>query len=280
MTEMSRHELGGKIALVTGGSRGIGAAIVEQLSAAGCVVVTASRNEQAGQEAVEKLRLAGGAVEWLPLDVSDDSSWEVLGNTIRERFGRLDVAVNNAAATVAGSVTEISPADWNQVLASCLTSIYLGARIQIPLMLEAGSGSIINLGSTASVIAIAGRAAYVAAKHGVIGLTKSMALDYATQGIRVNAIVVGGVDTEMLRQGAGATAEGMARLANARPMGRLGLPSEIASAVTFLAGGGSSYMTGAVIAVDGGLTIQSGIPPVRKQASADAVGPLSNSPQS
>ena len=254
---------------MTGGSRGIGAAIAKDLAEAGCAVVIASRTEKTGRATAEKLRDHGGAVEWLPLDVAEEGSWEALGGTIRERYGRLDIAVNNAAATVAGSVTEITPADWNQVLASCLTSIYLGARIQIPLMMEASTGSIINLGSTASVIALVGRAAYVTAKHGVIGLTKSMALDYASSGIRVNAVVVGGIDTEMLRRGAGATAEGMARLAGARPMGRLGLPEEIASVVTFLASTGSSYMTGAVIAVDGGLTIQSGIPPARTPLAAD-----------
>ncbi len=268
---MAARDLEGKIALVTGGSRGIGSAIVAQLAAAGSTVVIASRSEEIGQKTAQGIRSTGGAAQWLPLDVADETSWEALGKTIQERFGRLDVAVNNAAATIAGSVTEISPADWNQVLASCLTSIYLGARIQVPLMIEGGSGSIINLGSTASVIAIAGRAAYVAAKHGVIGLTKSMALDYAASGIRVNAIVVGGIDTEMLRQGAGATEEGMARLKSARPMGRLGLPSEIASVVTFLAGAGSTYMTGAVLAADGGLTIQAGIPPVLPRPSAQFI---------
>ena len=263
MSESSDRTLGGLIALVTGGSKGIGSAIAEALAEQGSTVLIASRGEEAGRRKAAELRASGATVEWLGLDVSDDQSWQALGATIRERYGRLDVAVNNAAATIAGSVTEIAPDDWNSVIASCLTSIYLGGRVEIPLMLEAGSGSIINMGSTASVIALAGRAAYVTAKHGVIGLSKSMALDFADQGIRVNTVVVGGVDTEMLRQGAGATPEGMARLANSRPMRRLGLPAEIASVVTFLASGGSSYMTGAVISVDGGLTIQAGIPAVR-----------------
>jgi NAD(P)-dependent dehydrogenase (short-subunit alcohol dehydrogenase family) len=254
--------LAGRVAIVTGGSRGIGAAIARQLAERGATVVVASRGEEQGRRAVESLVDAGHRAEWEHLDVADDASWQALAATIRGRHGRLDIAVNNAAVAIPGSATEVSPADWNTVIASCLSSVYFGGRAQLPLMIESGGGSIVNMGSTASVVALSHRCAYVTAKHGLIGLTKSMALDYAEVGIRVNAIVVGGVDTEMLRQGAGATPEGYARLAAGRPMRRLGEADEVAAVAVFLAGDASTYMTGSVVAVDGGLTIQAGIPPV------------------
>jgi NAD(P)-dependent dehydrogenase (short-subunit alcohol dehydrogenase family) len=190
------------------------------------------------------------------VDVTNGAEVEaVVAYTVRE-FGQLDIAVNNAAANnVRRPLHEIDDDMFDAILRVNLRGVFIGMKHQIRAMLARGRGSIINTGSAASSVAFGMMAAYVASKHGLLGLSRAAALEYASQGIRVNVVAPGAVMTEMLLQGSAATPEGKARVEAATPMGRIAAPAEIAAAIVWLASDAASYVTGASLPVDGGYTL-------------------------
>jgi NAD(P)-dependent dehydrogenase (short-subunit alcohol dehydrogenase family) len=241
------------VALVVGASRGIGAATARRLAAEGALVVLAARDSAALTEVGRDIETAGGRAEVVRADITDADAVDALIAGVVDRHGRLDAAVNAAAAhgRRPTRLAETDLADFDDTIAVSLRGIYLCLRAEIRSMLASGrGGSIVNIASTAGLLAVGGLAAYVAAKHGVVGLTRSAALDYAGDGIRINALLPGSTHTEQLDR-AGEAAR--ARVAAAVPAGRLATPAEIADAAAWLCSAGSSYVTGSTLVVDGGL---------------------------
>lgn len=251
--------LKGRVAFVTGGAMGMGKAFAQALAAEGAHVVLGDVLEDEGARTADLLREGGAAALFVKHDVARVDSWEVALAAARERFGRLDVLVNNAGIAGGGSVVDCSLDQWNKVLAVNLTGAFLGCKLAVPLMRETGGGSIINISSIWGIASDQDLVAYSASKGGVRSLTKSAALHCAVNrtGVRVNSVHPGFVRTPMVEKGVGALAEADARAYAARtfervPMGRLGEPEEIAGAVVFLASDDSRFMTGSEIVVDGG----------------------------
>ncbi len=244
----------GKVFLVTGGSSGIGRAIAGRLAADGAAVVIGARRADAGERAAAAIRERGGQATFVAADVTVEADVAALVEAAVTRYGRLDGAVNNAGAVPAtGPVTEISGADWAATLASNLTGVFHGLKHQIPALLANGGGAIVNNASIGGVTGIPTLAAYVAAKHGVIGLTRSAALEVADRGVRVNALVTGNVDTPLYRGLVGAGPD--TDLGSApNPLGRTATGAEIAAFVAFLLGDEAKFITGAALPIDGGST--------------------------
>lgn len=246
-----------KVAIVTGGGAGIGRATARRFAREGAAVVVADKDGAGAEATANMIEAAGSEAVALTVDVSQAREVERLVASTIARFGRLHVLVNNAASSRSRRVTDLSEEDWQFTLENCLSSVYLGAKHAIPHMIEAGGGSIVNISSVNGLITNPGFSAYSAAKAGVLGLTRSLALDYGPVGIRVNAICPGFIANE--RSGAALAAdplEGWA-MTETQPLGRYGVPDDIASAALFLASDEAGYMTGATMVVDGGLTIQS-----------------------
>lgn len=248
------RKLEGRAALIIGASRGIGAATAEAFVEHGARVVLAARSFDRMSETAELLRAAGGDVRVVRVDVTDSATIAHAVETCVREFGRLDIAVNNAAAdnSVRVPLHETSEHAFDHILATNLRGVFVAMRHEISAMLETGAGSIINTASAASLVAFPMLSAYVASKHAVTGLTKSAALEYASRGIRVNAIAPGAVMTDMLLVGAASTPEGKARVELATPMRRIAAPQEIATGIVWLASDDSSYVTGVTLPIDGG----------------------------
>jgi NAD(P)-dependent dehydrogenase (short-subunit alcohol dehydrogenase family) len=243
----------GSVALVTGAGSGIGRASATAFARAGAQVAVADVAEDAALETVAGIEAeVPGAARAFACDVADEASVAALVAAVVAAFGRLDAAHNNAGISpLTGGVVECERDVWDRVLAVNLTGVWLGMKHEIPAMLAGGGGAIVNTSSGAGLQGIPGMPAYVASKHGVVGLTKTAALEYATRGVRVNAVCPGTIHTPFLTEKAEAgfyTLEGMA--ANC-PMKRLGQPEEIAAAVVWLCSDAASFVTGAVIPVDG-----------------------------
>jgi NAD(P)-dependent dehydrogenase (short-subunit alcohol dehydrogenase family) len=243
--------LHGKVAIVTGASRGIGTAAARAFARAGATVALAARDEKALAAVAEHISLAGGRALAVPTDVGDAASVERLVARTVDAYGRLDIAFNNAAGGghMPTPLAEVAVEDYESALAISLRGVFLSMKYELTVMLNAGGGAIVNMASTAGVEAVAGLAGYVSSKHGVIGLTKSAALDYAEQGIRINAVAPGPILTDRLEQ-AGEEAQRQAGLA--MPMRRVGKPEEVASAVVWLCSDAASFITGATLPIDGG----------------------------
>jgi len=246
--------LDGKVSIVTGAGRGIGRSSAMALAAVGSKVVVADTDEVAGAETIELIGAEDSAL-FVATDVSDPVSVQRLVDVTMSEFGRLDIALNNAGIDHVGpAIADTDLDDWQRVLSVNLTGVWLCMRAQIPAMLASGGGSIINTSSNLGVVASPKMAAYVASKHGVIGLTKAAALEYSAMGIRVNALCPGVVRTDMFAA-ISATDPGLIEWAIAQhPIGRVGEVEEIAQAVVWLASDASSFVTGATIPVDGGYT--------------------------
>ena len=234
----------GKVVLISGGARGMGAAHAEALVSQGARVVIGDVLDDAGREVAEKLGDAGGFVH---LDVTDPDHWDAAVDAALTRFGRLDALVNNAGIVKVGQLRGSSVADWQQVIDVNLTGAYLGMRAVVESLITGGGGSIINISSVEGLAGSAHLHAYVAAKFGLRGITKSTAVELASHGIRVNSIHPGLVLTPMSK---GVTDDFMAPI----PMRRGAAPSEISTFVVFLVSDESTYATGAEFVIDGGLT--------------------------
>lgn len=247
-------ELTGKVAIVTGGSAGIGRAAALALAAEGAAVVVADVDVERGESVAAEIRDTGGQATFVRTDVTDDAAVEAMVRTAVEEYGGLDVAFNNAGIEGTPAPThECSPENWQRTLAVNLTGVWSCMRHEIPRMLERGGGSIVNCSSIAGLVGFASSPAYVASKHAVVGLTRTAALDLATDGIRVNAVCPGVVDTEMITRFTHGEQEAESALVAMEPMGRMGRPEEIADAVVWLCSDRSSFTTGQAIAVDGGV---------------------------
>ncbi|MGH9631216.1 MAG: SDR family NAD(P)-dependent oxidoreductase [Bryobacteraceae bacterium] len=250
-----------KVVVVTGGVSGIGAACSMELAARGGKVAMVDIDEAAAAGTLDRLQKSGGAAEFIRADVSKPQEAEAAIRKAVSRFGAIDALVNNAGIQRYGTVTSTPLDEWDQVLAVNLTSAFLMSRFAIPEMLKRGGGSIVMVGSVQSVAAVANSAAYVSSKHGMLGLTRSIALDYAKQGIRANCVCPGSIDTPMLRWSASRDANPQSILdacSSTHPLGRLGKPEEVAHVVCFLASELSSFVTGSAYMVDGGLLVPIG----------------------
>jgi NAD(P)-dependent dehydrogenase (short-subunit alcohol dehydrogenase family) len=255
-------EMTGKVALITGASRGIGAAIAREFHAAGARLAITARDAHALVALADEL---GGADRTLaiPADVSDPASVIAMVERTVAEFGHLDCAVNNAAGGghPPTPLADVSLEAFDSGLAVTLRGVFLSMRSEIPALVSSGGGAIVNLSSTAGLQAVGGLATYVAAKHGVEGLTKVAALDYAGQGVRVNALAPGPILTDNLKR-AGAAAQQAA--ADAMPLGRVGDPQEVAAAALWLCSDDTRYITGTTLTIDGGKL--AGTPPFRVTA--------------
>ncbi|MGW4947546.1 3-oxoacyl-ACP reductase FabG [Actinoplanes sp. NPDC004185] len=245
---------GRPVAVVTGGSRGIGAAVSRRLAADGFHVYLTCRSQAAKAKAVvEDILAAGGQAQAVTADVSLEESVRDLFALVRREQGRLDVLVNNAGITEDGFLLMMSDRKWSRVIDTNLTGAFRCCRDGAKLMAAARSGSVVNIASVAGIVGTAGQANYAAAKGGLIALTKSLAAEVAGNGIRVNTVVPGFVESDMLRTIPAAV---LAEQVRQVPMGRVGTCDEVAAAVSWLAGGESSYVTGSTLVIDGGLVRQ------------------------
>jgi NAD(P)-dependent dehydrogenase (short-subunit alcohol dehydrogenase family) len=242
-------DFSGKVALVTGGASGIGAACARAFHAAGAKVVIADLNPDAAGRLASEL---GDRAVATRLDVADPASCQAMVDLAVEQFGEVDIAVNNAGiSTELAPIPDTTVDDWRKVISINLDGVFYCLKAEMAVM-KAGA-SIVNIASIMGAIARTGAAAYVASKHGVVGLTKVAALEGADRNIRVNAIGPGYIETPLLQQ---ATLEALDQIAALHPLGRLGKPDEIAAAVVFLASPSASFITGAYYPVDGGYIAQ------------------------
>ena len=244
-----------KVALVVGASSGIGRSTALAFAAQGAQVVVAARREQKGQETAQLIREIGGEGLYVKADVTQPAEVEALIDETIRTYGRLDCAFNNAGVVGGGSISECSEETWDRVLDTNLKGIWLCMKYEIPPMVKQNSGTIVNM---SSVFGLTGNdwciSPYVASKHGVLGLTKAAALEYAKKGIRVNAVCPGAIRTPIW--GGGLDAEWEARLAELHPLGRIGEPEEVAAVVLWLCSDAASFITGHGIPVDGGYCAQ------------------------
>jgi 3-oxoacyl-[acyl-carrier protein] reductase len=245
--------LTGKIALVTGGARGIGRAIAVKLAGEGAtVIVNYAGSVQKAQEVVEEIQKSGGQAQALQCDVSDFEACDALAKRVLDEYGRLDILVNNAGITRDGLIMRMSEADYDSVLDTNLKGAFNMIHHFSRSFLKQRSGRIINISSVSGVMGNAGQANYSASKAGLIGLTKSVARELASRGVCVNAIAPGFISTDMTGQ----MGESMkAQVQQMIPMGHMGSPEDVAAVAAFLADEASAYITGQVICVDGGMAI-------------------------
>lgn len=256
MAQTSAGELSGKVAIVTGATSGVGRAIASLFAREGARVVLAGRRGEVGDALSTDLNGQGLQTCFIKTDVSVSREVRALVGGALAEYGRLDILVNNAAETAIHGVEDCPERVWDRIIRTNLKSVYLVSRFSIPHLRRAGGGTIVNIASVHAYASQPKMAPYAASKGAIVALTKQMALDYARDGIRVNALVLGGVDTPMLRstyQAIGLSDEDVGLTAGPNDIGRVARPEEVASAALFLASRASSFMNGSPLIVDGGL---------------------------
>ena len=248
----------GKVVAVTGAATGIGRASAEALASEGAAVLLGDIDETGGHDVADAI---GDRASFLRTDVRSTADVQALVHAAVDRHGKLDGIVNNAAVAIAGSAGEMSEDDWLEVLDVNLTGVWRGMRAAIPHMLEAGGGSIVNMSSVQSLVGFVGWAGYAASKGGINGLTQQAAVEYASRKIRVNAVIPGTILTEMnekIMQDSDDPQGQMDAWVAMHPMRRVGMPKEVGDAVVFLISDESSFVTGTLLRVDGGMVVQAG----------------------
>jgi NAD(P)-dependent dehydrogenase (short-subunit alcohol dehydrogenase family) len=252
---MKKNRFEGKTALVTGAASGIGRATALAFAAEGAKVAVVDRTD--GSSVVREIRDAGGTAQFFQCDVSKADDVEAMVKHVVEEFTTIDCAFNNAGIEgVSTPAADLSEADWDRTLDVNLKGVWLSMKHEIPYMLAAGGGAIVNCSSIAGLVGFPAAAAYTASKHGMIGLTKTAALDYVRQNIRVNAVCPGVIHTAMIDRYTKGDSKTEKLLASGEPIGRMGQPEEIASAVLYLSSDEASFITGVALAIDGGWVAQ------------------------
>ncbi|MBI3829653.1 MAG: 3-oxoacyl-[acyl-carrier-protein] reductase [Planctomycetes bacterium] len=242
----------GKVSLVTGGARGIGKAVSKRCHDLGADVAIFGRNIEAAQAFAAELGASGSRAKAYGCDVTDGKRLDAAIEEVLKDFGKIDVLVNNAGITQDGLLMRMTDEAWLKVLDTNLTGVFRTMRAVSRPMLKARSGAIVNIGSVVGLIGNAGQANYCAAKAGLIGLTQSAAREFGPRGVRVNAVAPGLIETDMT---SAMTEDQKKQLTGSLPLGRAGKPEDVASAVCFLAGEDSAYITGQVLVVDGGMVM-------------------------
>jgi NAD(P)-dependent dehydrogenase (short-subunit alcohol dehydrogenase family) len=245
----------GEVALVTGGSSGIGRAACVRFGREGAAVVLGARREAEGELTAQLVREAGGEALFVRTDVTQPADVRALIAACLERHGRLDYACNNAGTEgPIGPLVECSEADWDAIMGTNLKGVWLCMKAELSTMRSQGGGAIVNVSSVAGLIGFPGLGPYVATKHGIIGLTKTAAMEHAQDNIRVNAVCPGLIDTEMADRFTGGTQSAVEQfILSLKPMRRRGTPTEVADAIFWLCSDAASYVTGHSMVVDGGL---------------------------
>jgi 2-dehydro-3-deoxy-D-gluconate 5-dehydrogenase len=249
-------DLKGRVAIVTGGNGGIGLGMARGLAGAGARVVVAARNASKSQTAVKDLAARGGEALAVETDVADERSVARLVETTRERWGRLDILINNAGINIRKPVHELALDEWRRVLDTNLTSAYLCSKAAYPAFKAAGGGKIVNIGSMMSLFGASFAPAYGASKGGIVQLTRSMAVAWARDNIQVNAVLPGWIDTELTQNARREVAGLHESVLRRTPAGRWGGIDDMAGVAVFLSSAASDFVTGTAIPVDGGYSVQ------------------------
>ncbi|TAL80627.1 MAG: glucose 1-dehydrogenase [Candidimonas sp.] len=255
MTATTQPRLQDQVAIVTGATSGIGEAIARRFAAEGARVAVVGRNRERGDTVVRSITKAGGTAQFFAADVTSDDAVRDLLLAVLKRFGTLSIVVNNAGLSVPGSVVDITPAQWDEVFSINVRSAYLVSHHAMPHLLTRGDGSVINISSEAGLKGLKDRAAYCAAKAALVGLTKAMAVDHSANGIRINCICPGTIETPMVSRLIDEHANPRAmkdEFLQRRLTPYLGTPDDIAEAAMYFALPGNRYATGAILSVDGG----------------------------
>jgi 2-deoxy-D-gluconate 3-dehydrogenase len=249
-------DLKGKVAAVTGGNGGIGLGMAKGMANAGASVVVIGRNKAKSEKAIKELRALGGKAEFIEFDALDEKSCKAAVDHAAQKFGRLDILINNAGTTVRKQPQDLTTADWNLVMTTNLTSAFQCSQAAYPHMKKLGAGKMINIGSMMTIFGAAYAAPYAASKGGIVQMTRAMATAWAKDNIQVNSILPGWIDTDLTRAAREQVAGLNERVLARTPAQRWGKPDDFAGIAVYLASAASDFVSGAAIPIDGGYSIQ------------------------